>query len=186
MKIYSVVNGSIAVSETSEIANSPSVTAIKTEQLAGRMRRISASIQVGQSIDRVWQILTDYEHLADFIPNLAKSRRLPHPDGGIRVEQIGAQNFLNFRFCARVVLDMIENFPNRLDFQMIEGDFKQFFGSWQLEEVSAAGATQLTYSVTVLPPRTMPIALIERKLSSSMAVNLEAIRQRADALRITD
>ncbi|NJL22465.1 MAG: hypothetical protein HC895_19295 [Leptolyngbyaceae cyanobacterium SM1_3_5] len=88
---------------------------------------------------------------------------------------------MNFKFCARVVLDMIEHFPHRLDFQMVEGDFKLFGGSWQLEEVPAE-ATQLIYTVTVLPPRTMPIALIERRLSSSMVVNLEAIRQRAVAI----
>lgn len=175
MNSYHDVNQSIAVTE----ADAQLVT-VRAEPLEGRTRRISASILIEQSIDRVWQIITDYDHLADFIPNLAKSRRIAHPAQGIRIEQIGAQNFLNFKFCARVVLDMIEQFPNRLDFQMVEGDFKSFGGSWQLEE--APDATKLIYTVTVLPPRTMPIALIERRLSSSMVVNLEAIRQQALAI----
>jgi len=177
MNSYNVVNGLIAVTE----ADAQTLGTVKAEPLEGRTRKISASILIEQSIDRVWQIITDYDHLADFIPNLAKSRRISHPAAGIRIEQVGAQNFLNFKFCARVVLDMIEHFPNRLDFQMVEGDFKSFGGSWQLEEAPAE-ATQLIYTVTVLPPRTMPIALIERRLSSSMVVNLEAIRQRATAI----
>ena len=176
---------SIAVTEAADFNDLPSTLAVKTEPLEGRTRRISASIEIPHAIEQVWKILTDYEHLADFIPSLAKSRRLPHPTGGIRIEQIGTQNFLNFKFCARVVLDMVEVFPYRLDFQMVEGDFKSFAGSWQLEAIaheSGKSTTQLAYSVTVLPPRTMPINLIERRLSSNLAVNLEAIRQRVDAL----
>lgn len=157
---------------------------VKSDRLEGRQRQISASIQIPHSAERVWQILTDYEHLADFVPNLAKSHRLPHPQNGVRIEQVGTQNFLRLKFCARVVLDMVEQFPRRLDFQMVEGDFKTFTGSWQLEaiETSLQPQTNLTYSVFVLPPRAMPVAMVEHRLSSSIAVNLAAIQQRANAL----
>ncbi|NJL22466.1 MAG: hypothetical protein HC895_19300 [Leptolyngbyaceae cyanobacterium SM1_3_5] len=88
MNSHNDVNGSIAVTE----ADTQLVT-VKAEPLEGRTRKISASILIEQSIDRVWQIITDYDHLADFIPNLAKSRRISHSAAGIRIEQIGAQNF---------------------------------------------------------------------------------------------
>ncbi|MBF2074211.1 MAG: SRPBCC family protein [Synechococcales cyanobacterium C42_A2020_086] len=156
---------------------------VTTERLAGRGRQLSASIHIPHSLERVWQILTDYDHLADFIPNLATSRRIAHPQGGIRIEQVGTQSLLKFKFCARVVLDMIEQCPHRLDFEMVEGDFKAFSGSWILQPIEATEATtQLCYQVSVLPPRTMPIGLIERRLKSNLAVNLTAIRRRADQL----
>lgn len=157
---------------------------VKTDWVEGRRRQISAHIQIPYETERVWQILTDYEHLADFIPNLAKSRRLPHPSGGIRLEQLGTQSFLKLKFCARVVLDMVETFPHRLDFQMIEGDFKSFSGSWLLQALDLGDrqGTQVSYVVQVLPARTMPTTLIERCLKQDLAVNLLAIRQRAEAL----
>jgi ribosome-associated toxin RatA of RatAB toxin-antitoxin module len=157
---------------------------VTTDQSIGRQRQISARIRIPYSIEQVWQILTDYDHLADFIPSLAKSRRINHPEGGIRIEQIGTQALLKFKFCARVVLDMVEQFPHQLDFQMIEGDFKSFVGSWKLEPVVIAHqpATELSYTVLVLPLRAMPVALIERRLKSSLVVNLSAIRQRAEQL----
>lgn len=44
----------------------------KIETVAWRKRHISASIEVAATSEQVWGVLTDYERLADFIPNLAK------------------------------------------------------------------------------------------------------------------
>lgn len=157
---------------------------VETERLEGRQRQISAKVQIPYPVELVWQILTDYEQLADFIPSLAKSRKIPHPQGGIRLEQVGTQCLLNFRFCARVVLDMVEKFPQSLDFKMVEGDFKSFSGSWQLQpiELDNQTATELRYSVLVLPHFAMPVGMVERRFSTNLAVNLVAIRERADEL----
>jgi ribosome-associated toxin RatA of RatAB toxin-antitoxin module len=157
---------------------------VETERLDGRQRRISAKVQIPYPVEQVWQILTDYEKLADFIPNLSKSRQIPHPQGGIRLEQVGTQCLLNFKFCARVVLDMVESFPQRLDFKMVEGDFKTFSGSWQLQPITLGDktGTELCYSVLVLPRMAMPVGMIERRLSTNLAVNLVAIRERANEM----
>lgn len=157
---------------------------VQTERLTERQRQISAQIQIPHSIEQVWQVLTDYETLADFIPNLARSRRLEHPTGGIRLEQVGTQRLLNFNFSARVILDLEETYPQQIRFQMVEGDFKDFSGGWYLEPASFVQqtGTSLRYIVRVLPKRTMPIAIIERRLSKDMQVNLVAIRQRVTQL----
>ncbi|MEB3355624.1 MAG: SRPBCC family protein [Synechococcales bacterium] len=157
---------------------------VQTEQLAGRQRRIAAQLLIPREVERVWQVLTDYEHLADFIPNLAKSQRLEHPEGGIRIEQVGSQRLLKFNFRARVVLDMVEQAPHRLDFQMVEGDFKSFAGHWQLDPAESNGrsATLLGYTLFVTPTRLMPVNLIERRLGQGLRVNLAAIYQRSNEL----
>lgn len=164
---------------------------VQTEQVEGRRRRISARACLPYSSEKIWQILTDYEHLADFIPNLSKSCRTEHPQGGIRIEQIGVQSLwkLQLKFCARVVLDMVENFPHEIGFQMVEGDFKEFYGHWQLHPTQGSvqgdvgmPGTHLCYSLTLLPSRIMPIGIIESRLKQDLALNLNAIRQRADQL----
>lgn len=153
---------------------------VRIERIAERQRQITGKLQIPQPVEQVWKVLTDYEALADFIPNLTKSRLLDHPQGGIRLEQVGAQYFLRFNFCARVVLDLEEYFPQAINFRMVEGDFKDFSGSWLLEPYSLSGVlgTYLCYTVRVWPKRTMPIGLIERRLSNDMRLNLLAIRQR--------
>jgi ribosome-associated toxin RatA of RatAB toxin-antitoxin module len=154
---------------------------VQIEKIAERQRQITAKLPILQPVEQVWKVLTDYEALAEFVPNLTKSRLLEHPQGGIRLEQVGAGRFLRFNFCARVVLDLEEYFPKKINFRMVEGDFKDFSGSWLLEPYSLDQhtATHLCYSVKVWPKRTMPVGIIERRLSNDMRLNLLAIRQRA-------
>jgi ribosome-associated toxin RatA of RatAB toxin-antitoxin module len=171
------VDGSVSSVEGTGVA-------ITTEKLEGRRRRILATIQVPCELEQVWQILTDYDHLADFIPNLTESQRIAHPEGGIRLVQVGAQCFLNVKFCARVVLDMVESFPKELKFSMVEGDFRQFEGCWRLEPISSGDLanTQLSYDLVVLPPRAMPAGLIERHIRRDLSQNLKAVCDRAALL----
>ncbi|MBH8572581.1 cyclase [Nostocaceae cyanobacterium CENA369] len=158
--------------------------AVQIEKIAERQRQISAKVQIPQPVEAIWKVLTDYEALADFIPNLAKSRLLEHPNGGIRLEQIGSQRLLNFNFCARVVLDLVENFPKEINFQMVEGDFKGFSGSWCLEPYSFGEfvGTNLCYTIQIWPKLTMPVTIIERRLSNDLRLNLLAIHQRVEQL----
>jgi ribosome-associated toxin RatA of RatAB toxin-antitoxin module len=158
--------------------------AVQIEKIADRQRQISATIQIPQPVVQVWEVLTNYEALADFIPNLANSRLLEHPNGGIRLEQVGSQRFLRLNFSARVVLDLEEYFPKEIIFQMVEGDFKDFSGSWRLEPYSLGQetGTNLCYTVKVWPKRTMLVGIIERRLAKDLQLNLLAIRQRLEEL----
>ncbi|MBD2162897.1 SRPBCC family protein [Calothrix membranacea FACHB-236] len=161
----------------------PSVD-IQIEKIAERQRQITAKIQIPQPIEKIWKVLTDYEALVDFIPNLAKSRRLEHPEGGIRLEQVGSQRLLNFNFCARVVLDLEEYFPKEINFRMVEGDFKGFSGSWRLEPYPCGDVmgTNLCYTIEVWPKLTMPVTIIENRLSKDLQSNLLAVYQRVQQL----
>ncbi|NDJ22919.1 cyclase [Nostoc sp. B(2019)] len=162
----------------------PAKVEVQVEKIAERQRRISAKIQIPQPVEQIWKVLTDYEALADFIPNLAKSRLIEHPNGGIRVEQIGSGRLLNFNFCARVVLDLEEYFPKEINFRMVEGDFKGFSGSWCLEPYSLGEyiGTNLCYTIQVWPKLTMPVAIIENRLSKDLQLNMLAIHQRVGEL----
>lgn len=157
---------------------------VRTEELAHRQRQITARIQIYHPVEQVWQVLTAYDTLADFIPNLAVSRRLAHPNGGIRLEQVGTQRLLRFNFSARVVLDLEEKFPYEIQFDMVEGDLKAYSGKWLLEpEFSCTSpGTNLCYIVRVLPKRTMPVAIVERRLRQDLRTNLLAIRRRVEEL----
>jgi ribosome-associated toxin RatA of RatAB toxin-antitoxin module len=76
---------------------------------------------------------------------------------------------------------MQEEYPSRIQFQMLEGDFREFYGNWYLEEQPMNGAvqTRLSYELTVVPKRTMPVQLIECRLSRDLPQNLVAIYQRS-------
>lgn len=146
---------------------------LETLTLPDRLRRLRASLVIPAPAERIWQVLTDYDRLAEFIPNLSISRRLPHPEGGVRLEQVGSQCFLSLKFCARVVLDMEEQPLECIGFRMVEGDFRRFEGEWRL--LSHPTGTQLDYCLVIGPKLAMPIGLIEKHLSDNLSTNLAAI-----------
>ncbi len=166
--------------EAAAAVNPGSGVTIHTEKLPAQQRRILAFTDIPFGVEQVWQVLTDYDNLSSFIPNLSYSQRLSHPQGGLRLEQIGSQCFLNVKFCARVVLDMVEAFPKELKFSMVEGDFRQFEGRWVLEPRanSQGPMTRLSYDLLIQPPRAMPAALIERHIRHDLTRNLRAICDR--------
>ena len=157
---------------------------VQISKLAERKRQITAQVQIPHPVEQVWKVLTDYEALTDFIPNLTKSSLLEHPTGGIRLEQIASQRLLNFNFCARVVLDLEESFPHTINFQMVEGDFKELAGYWCLEPyvLDQQIGTNLSYSIQIWAKLTMPLTIIERRLSNDLKSNLLAIYQRVNYL----
>ncbi|MBE9064435.1 SRPBCC family protein [cf. Phormidesmis sp. LEGE 11477] len=163
-------NSAISYPSTSAVVN------ISTEKRPAKERRILASVVIPQPVEKVWQVITDYERLADFIPSLTTSKLIPNSEGCTRLEQVGTQCFLRVKFCARVVLDMRENFPHEVGFLMKEGDFKRFEGVWRLEPTDAG--TKLSYDLLVKPPAAMPAPLIERHLRNNLITNLLAIHQR--------
>jgi len=154
---------------------------IETEAPNPRQRRLLARIGIAATPETVWSVLADYEALPDFIPNLVACNRLDRPDGGVRLEQVGAQSLMKVNFKARVVLDLEEERPAQLRFQQVEGDFRSFEGYWQLDP-NGDRHTNLTYSLFVWPPRVMPVRFIEGRLRRDLAVNLVAIQLRAEAL----
>lgn len=142
--------------------------------------KISAKIPLPHSPQQVWQVITNYEALPDFIPNLVKSQRLTHPESGIQVEQIGSKCALHFCFSDRVVVDFIDHFPHKIEFQMVEGDFKVFSREWKLLPYSDRDEhfSELHYSLQVVPKIPMPIALLKKQIYQDLPVNLLAISQR--------
>jgi len=154
----------------------PNKVEVWTEKIDRDRYQISAKLPIPHSPQQVWQVITDYEALPDFIPNLVKCQRLPHPESGIRVEQIGSKCALHFCFSARVVVDFIEHFPHKIQFQMVEGDFKVFSGEWKL--LPNRNFSELHYSLQIAPKILMPIAFLKKQLHHDLPVNLLAISQR--------
>nr|XP_023920549.1 uncharacterized protein LOC112032077 isoform X3 [Quercus suber] len=158
----------------------------EVEVISWRERRIKAQISVHAHIQSVWNALTDYERLADYIPNLVSSGRIacPHPER-IWLEQRGLQRALYWHIEARVVLDLQE-FPisanhRELHFSMVDGDFKKFEGKWSLKSgTTRSSSTTLSYEVNVIPRFNFPAIFLERIIRSDLPVNLKALACKAE------
>ncbi len=148
------------------------------ERLPEGMRRLAVQLRLELHPDWLWTVLTDYDRLHCFIPNLASSRQLWRRGNRVAVEQVGTQQFCGLRFSARVELELCEEREQgRLGFHMLSGDFRCFEGAWTVG--ADAISTWLLYDLTVQGRAGMPIGLIEQRLQQDLANNLRGVQQEA-------
>ncbi len=148
------------------------------ERLPQGTRRLAVQLRLGLEPDPIWNVLTDYENLSRFIPNLSTSRLLWRRDHRVGLEQVGCQQFCGLRFTARVELELCEQRENGLlSFVMRQGDFRRFEGAWHI--CGEPLGTRLLYELTVQGRQGMPIGLIEQRLREDLAANLRAVQQEA-------
>jgi len=148
------------------------------ERLPQGIRRLAVQLRLNLEPQFLWAVLTDYENLSRFIPNLASSRLLWRQDNRVGLEQVGRQQFCGLSFSARVQLELTEHREQgRLSFRMLEGDFRCFEGVWCMG--SDASSSWLLYELTVQGKAGMPIGLIEQRLQQDLGSNLRGVQKEA-------
>ena len=148
------------------------------ERLPGGTRRLAVQLKSSIPAELFWDVLTDYAHLADFIPNLSSSELVMRDGETVRLQQVGSQQLLGMRFSAQVLLELREfKTDGVLRFQMLKGDFRRFEGSWQVRALSEGAS--LLYELTVQGCLGMPIGLIEERLRDDLSSNLFAVEREA-------
>ena len=147
------------------------------ERLPQGVRRLAVQLRTDQTVDDLWEVLTDYEGLSEFIPNLSSSKLIERSGNRVTLSQIGSQQLvLGLKFSAEVQLELTEHRPEGLlQFRMIKGDFRRFEGSWRLQSVP--DQTLVLYELTVQGCLGMPVALIEQRLRQDLNDNLLAVEE---------
>ncbi|KAL7093106.1 hypothetical protein ACP275_11G022500 [Erythranthe tilingii] len=173
---------------------------IEIEKTGKNSRTIRSKVAVQASLQTVWNTLTDYERLADFIPGLAVSQLLEKRDNFARLFQIGEQNLaFGLKFNAKATIDCFEKDLQTLpygqkrdiEFKMVEGDFQLFEGKWSVEQgtnwdaedLQSCGEefqTTLLYILRVKPKVWLPVQLVEGRLCNEIRTNLSCIRNEAE------
>ena len=148
------------------------------ERLPQGVRRLAVQLRTAIPVSVLWEVLTDYDQLDRFIPNLSTSELVLRDGETVRVLQVGSQQLLGLRFSAQVLLELKEELPDGvLRFRMLKGDFRRFEGSWQMRELP--DGSSLLYELTVQGCLGMPIGLIEERLRDDLSSNLRAVEQEA-------
>jgi ribosome-associated toxin RatA of RatAB toxin-antitoxin module len=104
-------------------------------QLQGNALAISARATVRAPLPLIWRTLTDYNHLAEFIPGMKSSRVLQRHGKTAIVEQIGEARFLIFHYAIGVVVEADEHYPATIDVRVLSGNLRQLAGGYRIETV---------------------------------------------------
>ena len=136
------------------------------------------SVFVKAPMKAVWSMLTDYNHLHETMPKVVSSV-LVEDRGPVKIiEQTGKSGILFFERVVRFRLKVDEEYPKRLHFEQVEGDFKVYEGNWFLEPVEPPQeqGTIVTYSARMKPNFFAPPLLVSFVQSQDLPAILRSIR----------
>jgi ribosome-associated toxin RatA of RatAB toxin-antitoxin module len=141
-----------------------------------KVYQIRSSGTVEATPAAVWRILTDYNHLADYLPNLTSTRVVSRSGDRAIVEQLGTARFLFFSRTIRLLVQVNERAPDRIDIGLIEGDMKVYRASWELSPLAGATGTRVVYSATIVPKFDVPgivgTSVVKKDVARMMAAAL--------------
>ena len=141
----------------------------------------SALLQVDARI--AWEVLSDYDHLAQFIPDVKSSRVVSRDGNRVRVEQKGEFGFFFYRQPVDVSLEVLEQPPHRIDARRVAGNIRELETRYELG-TSAAGV-RFDYSGRFIPAFSLPpligIPIVRRIVERRFRAMVEEIVRR-DAL----
>lgn len=84
----------------------------------------------------IWQTLTDYDHLAGFIPGISESRVIERQGAAAIVHQRGQASFMFISVPLDVVVESLEEPPSRIGIRVLKGNLKRLDGGYQLSKIS--------------------------------------------------
>ncbi|WP_407278502.1 SRPBCC family protein [Aromatoleum evansii] len=101
-----------------------------------------------------WEVLTDFEHMAAFVPNLKTSRVSERGDAFVRVHQTGTARYGMFWTNFESVREIRFSPPNEIRAQGVGGNMKRMESVMRLE--AEPGGTLLRYHAEVQPDVWLP------------------------------
>jgi ribosome-associated toxin RatA of RatAB toxin-antitoxin module len=121
---------------------------------------VTCRVLLDAPADLVWQTLTDYNRLAEFVPGMRSSRVLEQRAGTVVVEQLGEAKFLFFSVPVEVTLTTTERPPYAIDARMLKGNLKRFEGAYRIEP-QPGGRVLLRWAGLIEPGSAAPPLLGE-------------------------
>ena len=136
----------------------------------------------------IWNALTDYGHLAEFIPGMQSSKITERRGATAIVEQHGEAGFLVFSYGIDVVVASTEHHPDTIEIRLLKGNLKRLDGRYQVERGDKEGTWTVRWVGLIEPsiplPQFLNVRLIRGSLVDQFRGMIDEIERR-DVLRRT-
>jgi ribosome-associated toxin RatA of RatAB toxin-antitoxin module len=147
---------------------------------------IEARATLNASLPVVWSTLTDYDHLASFIPGMSQSRVVERHGSIATVEQRGEFRFMFFRFPIEVVIAAEEHYPFAIDARSVKGNIKLLSAEYRLQRTANGDRCVLHWIGVVQPefwtPMFVTVSLLRENVEDQFRAMVQEIERR-EALR---
>ena len=140
------------------------------------MAGASRTIVINAPIEKVFDVITQYEKYTQFLPEV-KEVRTSNRKGN----QVDVHYKVDVMKTIKYSIKVKEERPTRMSWSFIEGEFmKDNKGSWVLEP-EGEGKTKATYSVEMALGALVPKSIVTALVETSLPKMLEAFKRRAES-----
>ncbi len=139
------------------------------------------SISINTPADPIWNLLSDYNNLSSTIPKVTSSRLVEDHGSFKIIDQTGRSGILFIEKSVHVVLKVQEKYPEALFFDLVEGDFTIYNGSWSFRPGRTEKETFVSWQADVKPAFFAPPFLVSFLQHQDLPVVLKTIKELAES-----
>jgi ribosome-associated toxin RatA of RatAB toxin-antitoxin module len=127
----------------------------------------------------VWKILTNYERMPEFVPDLKTTKVLSRSGNRAVIEQYGTARFLFLRRAIQLVVQATEEPMSAIDINLVSGDMKVYNCRWELVPTETGG-TRILYTGKLVPKFYVPGMLGANIIRSDIERMMQAVLERLE------
>jgi len=147
---------------------------------------LQASVRIPSPPDQVWKVISNYDQLTEFLPDLKSSRTISRSGNETLIQQATEVRFLFFKKTVTVTLNILEKENRELDFVNVDGDMELFTGKWIIQETDGGKGSRLNYMLSFKPSFYTPKWIARHNLKNEIPVQLKRISDRVGKISPKD
>jgi ribosome-associated toxin RatA of RatAB toxin-antitoxin module len=163
------------------------VSVNRVDAEAQHMYEVDATTTVAAPLPKVWRILTGYERMSEFVPDLESCKVLSRNGNEVIIEQFGVARFLFMSKAIHLIVRATEQPMSSIDISLISGDMKHYESKWELIPVPETGGTKIVYSGRLVPnfyvPGILGAKMIRNDIEHMMSAVVARIERRDDTAK---
>lgn len=136
---------------------------------------VRARFDVSQPREIAFAVLTDYEAIPRFMPNISSSIILERARGRVVLEQEAVSRLMMFSKRVHLVLDIEEGGDTLTFADRCRRSFARYEGTWRVSAQN--GRTLITYELTAQPTFDVPEFVLKRVLKRDSAEMMERLER---------
>ena len=139
------------------------------------MAGATRSVVIDAPLERVFDIIVDYDRYAEFLPEVKEVRSADR-----RGNEVDVHYGIDLVKRIHYTLHMVEERPRSVRWSFVRGELmRDNKGSWTLEP-TPDGKTRATYSIEVGVGPLVPRSIVNALVDQSLPKMLEAFKKRAE------
>lgn len=156
------------------------VSVNRIDQDGQHMYEVDSTGTVAAPLPKVWRILTGYERMAEFVPDMESCKVLSRTGNEVIIEQFGVARFLFMQRSIHLIVRAVEQPMSAIDISLISGDMKHYESRWELVPVPETGGTKIIYRGKLQPNFYVPGLLGSKMIRSDIERMMSAVLARLD------